>query len=81
LPTICEAPFHESVELFWLPSCLVTLYTSQWIDLYGIDVVERTRSIKGKSFWFREPQRQVGGTFFNDSRRGARVARRWPVSQ
>jgi hypothetical protein len=57
LPAICDAPFQVSVELFWLPSYLVMLHTSLWIDLYGIDVVERARCIKGRSFWSREPQR------------------------
>jgi hypothetical protein len=63
LPTICEARFQESVELFWLPSCLVTLYTSQWIDLYGIDVVERTRSIKVKAFGSASRNARLGELF------------------
>jgi hypothetical protein len=41
LRTVCDKPFQESVELFCSPSCLRTLYTSLWIDPYGIDVVER----------------------------------------
>jgi hypothetical protein len=49
--------------------------SSLWIDLYGVDVVERALH-KSRSFWSRESQRRVGETFIDDSRRGGRVARR-----
>jgi hypothetical protein len=63
LPTICEAPFQEPVELFWLPSCLVTLLRRCGLTCKELTWSSARAAIKGKSFWFCEPNARLGELF------------------